>query len=322
MRQTDLIELLVIMGIPEDDIHVTGPDTVACICPLSPWTHQNGREKHPSFGVKDYPDRGPVFNCFACGASGLLYKLALQLGHFRKDATLLDSVYDIQEYCKPKLSNRFASLKVGETKVVDTAEPPPLGSAFTRRLSPLSVKGKKYLAERGVDLAVAEEYGLVEDEERQRLVFPVFSKKKEIVGAVGRTLVDEVPKYYNYPGAELSLTLGGMNKCHQEFRRLILVEGFMDLLKIAPNAWQHKCDVLCIWKARVSETQIRLLQDLDRSISIWLDMDEAGKTGWDKSEPLFAGMYGVSRLEWGWEVKDPGGLSPAQTEELMQRAWG
>lgn len=51
-----------------------GAEWVRGSCPLAPWTHVGGTDRKPSFGVT-LVDGRPVYNCFACGAKGPIYKL-------------------------------------------------------------------------------------------------------------------------------------------------------------------------------------------------------------------------------------------------------
>ncbi len=51
---------------------------VMCSCPFAFKTHENGQDRHPSFGIS-ISDGLSVYNCFACGAYGKLTTLPLAL---------------------------------------------------------------------------------------------------------------------------------------------------------------------------------------------------------------------------------------------------
>jgi hypothetical protein len=71
-RIVKFLEKLECSGISVSDTS----DWVRASCPLAPWTHKDGRDDHPSFGVK-VPEEGrpAAYHCFACGRKGTLAQL-------------------------------------------------------------------------------------------------------------------------------------------------------------------------------------------------------------------------------------------------------
>lgn len=320
MNPSKIKEVLVVMGIPENDITITSPTTLSLLCPLSPWTHQKGKERNASFGIKYDAERGPIYHCFGCGRKGLLYKLAVELGMLSSNEALIEVSQEIKQLCTPTLSSKIENLDLTEFSVKKQPELLLLGDAFVNSFTDLSPSTKTYLKTRNILPEIAEEYALVEDPSRARLVFPVFTEKG-LVSAVGRTLTNDARKYYNYPGAALSLTIGGQLQMKSSRKRLVLVEGFLDMLRVAPFAWRASCDVGCVWKASASSAQVSILQNLNKSISIWFDMDKAGKAGWTATQQKMCHLYGVRRQTWPEDWGDPGDLQDAQIEQLMHEAW-
>ena len=109
-------------------------------CPLAPWTHASGEDRHPSFGIKvpsTYADV-PYFTCFACGRSGPLSALVSALIHFtgRRMAEACDflSQYelfkdngdtaDIPKRKRLRLTDRFADVSLAP-RIVSKNVPVP-----------------------------------------------------------------------------------------------------------------------------------------------------------------------------------------------------
>lgn len=64
MKAESIKKLLMAIGVEEGDIHIRG-DWVNTNCPLAPWTHENGIDERPSFGISI--SEGPSFyHCFGC----------------------------------------------------------------------------------------------------------------------------------------------------------------------------------------------------------------------------------------------------------------
>lgn len=49
-------------------------DSIMISCPFSRWTHKNGSDRKPSFGIR-YGNDISIYNCFSCGESGRLPSL-------------------------------------------------------------------------------------------------------------------------------------------------------------------------------------------------------------------------------------------------------
>ncbi len=83
MTSRDITHFLGLLG-AKNIVIDTQRGWVRSSCPLAPWTHETGQDRHPSFGIKipeTYADV-PTYTCFTCGRSGPLPKLLSTLRLF------------------------------------------------------------------------------------------------------------------------------------------------------------------------------------------------------------------------------------------------
>ena len=99
---------------------------------------------------------------------------------------------------------------------------------------------KQQLKQTGM-LVENEESGRVYDRFRDRVVFPIRDQRGRVIGFGGRVLGDEKPKYLNSPetpiyhkGREL-YGLYQARKANRTLERIIIVEGYMDVIALAQH---------------------------------------------------------------------------------------
>ncbi|SEI59294.1 DNA primase [Allopseudospirillum japonicum] len=86
---------------------------------------------------------------------------------------------------------------------------------------------------------VQHEQGRTYDRMRHRLIFPIRDRKGQVIGFGGRVLDESKPKYLNSPETDFfhkSQALYGLYEVRQsatQLKRLVLVEGYMDVLALA-----------------------------------------------------------------------------------------
>lgn len=115
---------------------------------------------------------------------------------------------------------------------------------------------------------------------RGRLTIPIQDAQGRVVGFGGRTLRDEQPKYLNSRDTVLfdkGRVLFGLYQAKpaiREKRRAILVEGYMDTLKL----WAKGVDetVACLGTA-ITTAHLRLIEPLANTVILLLDGDAAGQ---------------------------------------------
>ena len=155
------------------------------------------------------------------------------------------------------------------------------------------------------------------DPRQNRVVFPVRDKDEKLVGAVGRTTINDSKRYYNYFNMQAGKTLGGIHLM-RGYPRLLLVEGFFDLLNCYNWCDKIQCDVVCTWRAEASLEQINLILSLDKTVFVAYDLDRAGQAGWYKVKRLLERRtYGLSRLKVP-EGVDVGAMTKSQFETMWR----
>ncbi|WJW75377.1 DNA primase [Thiohalobacter sp. IOR34] len=96
---------------------------------------------------------------------------------------------------------------------------------------------RRQLLEAG--LAIARDDGRLYDRFRDRILFPIHDRRGRVIGFGGRVLGDDTPKYLNSPetpvfhkGREL-YGLYEARKAERKLERLLVVEGYMDVVALA-----------------------------------------------------------------------------------------
>ncbi len=119
------------------------------------------------------------------------------------------------------------------------------------------------------------------DRFRDRIMFPIRDSRGRTVAFGGRVLGDDKPKYLNSPETPVfhkSAELYGLYEARrsgEKFKRLLLVEGYMDVIALAQMGIRNAVATLG------TATSARHLQRMFRSVSevvFCFDGDEAGRT--------------------------------------------
>ncbi|RKD34720.1 DNA primase [Thermohalobacter berrensis] len=151
-----------------------------------------------------------------------------------------------------------------------------------------------YLKNKGFSVKDIEEIGLVierksktgyYDRFRDRVMFPIVNTKGNVIGFGGRVLDDSQPKYLNSPDSLIfskGYNLYGLNiaKKHSRGKKIILVEGYMDVISL----YNHgiKCCVASLGTAFTPE-QAKLIKRYGNDFFICYDSDTAGLNAADKA---------------------------------------
>ena len=205
-------EFLIALGITEISERETDEGNwLQASCPLAPWKHASGVDRHPSFGVRIPTKEGesPYFHCFACNSGGslprLIHNLQMLSGEHYSEATQILLSMDLGEG-DDKLSVDTGKIRkrVRVDKFADYEE--RLNNTQTRKALPvpenilagfpsLSVDNDEthyvrrwLIEERGVSEQAIQDYGLRQyfggrNDYDLGVVFPVISRD-----SVGSTL--------------------------------------------------------------------------------------------------------------------------------------
>ena len=113
----------------------------------------------------------------------------------------------------------------------------PDGWDEVRKRFALSNELEKQLIDTG--MLIAKEKSGSYDRFRDRLMFPIHDRRGRVIGFGGRVLGNEEPKYLNSPetpifhkGKEL-YGLYQVKQAHKEIKRILVVEGYMDVVALA-----------------------------------------------------------------------------------------
>ena len=119
------------------------------------------------------------------------------------------------------------------------------------------------------------------DRFRNRIMFPIRDQRGRTIGFGGRVLGDEKPKYLNSPetpifhkGREL-YGLWEARQANRELQRLIVVEGYMDVVALAQ--FDIRCAVATLGTA-CGEEHIQLAFRHTQELVFCFDGDQAGRT--------------------------------------------
>ncbi len=270
------------------------------------------KEKTPSFTVND--TKG-FYHCFGCGAHGdairflmeaeklpfmeaieLLANMAgmkmpepnkVDVAREKKRADLLEIMEQVCQFYQNQLFS-FNGAKAREYfqkrgLSAETAQKFRLGYA------PRGSLLLKFLEEKRIDLKACQSLGLLarntqyqtlHDYFYDRVMFPVFDRKKRVIGFSGRVLEKIEPKYLNSPETEL------FHKGEQLFElpfaidtirqknTAILVEGNMDVISLHQAGFTQ---TVAPMGTALTENQIQILWRLCDEPTICFDGDGAGQ---------------------------------------------
>jgi len=308
------------LGVDTSGCRPSPKKQVMISCPLAPWFHKGDEDTRPSLSVR-YGLTPVRWKCFACGEHGKLYELVESFATLAEDADLRTFAGQLMESDVLTLRQEFEERDEAMATWTFDREPVPMLSP--EALDPFpSVwhvpQALNYLRDRRVTRAAINAFGLRWDDYKERILFPVTRADGGVVGAVGRIVwPDHELPYFNYFGFESGQWLGGLANLTDR-RRLLVVEGFFDLLRVWPWAQELGADVVCSWTSRLSPTHKEFLTGADKTVWIWYDGDTAGNTGWTEAHDLEPRTYGLRRCQLP-EGVDPGSLKRSQFENLYKK---
>ncbi len=289
-----------------------GNDYKAC-CPF----HQ---EKTPSFTVSSTKQ---AFYCFGCGAKGYLIdfvmqhdnlnyvdaieQLALENGieveydtsgktqalnkEFDTKTSLISLSTDIATLYKNALKHSEKAISYAKGREIsgEIAKRFNLGYAphnWQTLVDTFSESKRTQLIELGLIKHNVEKnryYDLFVD----RLMFPIYNNKSQVIAFGGRTLEkDGKPKYLNSPASPIfdkSATLYGLDvarKYSKKLEYLLIVEGYMDVVSLHSNGITR---VVATLGTATTAKHIELLKRSTGHIIFCFDGDTAGKNAAHKA---------------------------------------
>ena len=279
-----------------------GANYLAC-CPF----HQ---EKTPSFTVS--PSK-QFYHCFGCGEHGSAISFLIEY----EGLTFVDAITELANSIGLKVPNDAPQRIEKSTEYANLEEVIKIASIFYQKQLRKSSKAINYLKSRGLTGEIAKEFsigyapegwqnlkipfkkyedevlvkaGLVVKNEkgkyydrfRDRIMFPIYSDKGNIIGFGGRVINSEdTPKYYNSPETPLfqkSYELYGLLASRKSIREkgyVLVVEGYMDVVGLSQGNIKNAVATL---GTATSAFHIKKLMRYTQEIIFCFDADDAGRS--------------------------------------------
>lgn len=304
-------------------------------------------EKTPSFTV--YPDT-ESFYCFGCQAGGdvisfikkmenLDYIDAVELLANRSGLAMPENRYS-RDTAKHELKMRiyeanreagrffYRSLydargKAGldylrENRRLTDATIRSFGLGFApdsySALTDYLVQEKRFTIKELVEanLTTQSKSGRYIDRFRNRVMFPIFDTKNNVIAFGGRIMTDEKPKYLNTadtPVYKKTNNLFALNRAKNSSQdKLILCEGYMDVIALYQAGFDNVVGGL---GTALTEEQAKLLKRYSKNVVLCYDSDEAGQKAAMRAMQIFD-KHGVNTFV----IRVPEGKDP---DEYIKR---
>jgi DNA primase len=302
-------------------------------------------EKTPSFTVS--PEK-QFYHCFGCGAHGTAIGFLMefdQMSFPEAVQELADSVgmtvpVQQNQFAQPGKQNLYDLLEKVSQFYVHQLQNHPQRQQFNdylqqRGLTAATIQAFKIgMAPDGWDNVMRvfatnadnksklDEVGLLSKNEkgrqydrfRNRVMFPIIDRRGRVIGFGGRVLDDSTPKYLNSPettvfhkGSEL-YGLYQARKANRRLERIIIVEGYMDVVALAQFGVTNA--VATLGTATTPEHLKQLLRSAPEVVFCF-DGDRAGKeAAWRAAENALPMLGGNHELKFMFlpDGEDPDSL--------------
>ncbi|MBQ6999129.1 MAG: DNA primase [Clostridia bacterium] len=275
-------------------------------------------EKTPSFSVS--PHKG-IFHCFGCGEGGnsIGFLMKIENISFYEAVTRLAERANI-ELPKPdttdfdrgneKKKERelvYAINKDAATKFYENLKTSKIAIEYFKNREIDGAWAKKfwlgfakdswddmfvYLKDKGytesdilkAGLITGNDNGKFYDRFRNRVIFPIFDERDNIIGFGGRVLNDDKPKYLNsseglvFSKGKNLFSLNNAKRTRADF--VILVEGYMDVIALAMNGYTNTVATL---GTALTPDQAKILKKYFKEVVLCYDSDSAGRTATNRA---------------------------------------
>ncbi|MCI5839068.1 MAG: DNA primase [Peptoniphilaceae bacterium] len=151
-------------------------------------------------------------------------------------------------------------------------------------------RSKNYLLDDLIELGLIGKntIGNLYDKFRDRIIFPIFNIQNKIIGFGGRNLTDKLPKYLNSPENIIFKKRENLyslnNFRNQDDKRLLLVEGYMDVIGLSNVGIDSAVASL---GTSLTLEQAKLIERYSKDIYICYDSDMAGIKATDRAIDIF-----------------------------------
>ena len=323
MDRSEIVEFVKeIMGPNTPILHTEG--WVGIPCCLSPFTHDGGKDSHPSAGISVKPGSTSVFNCFTCHSKGKLSWLVRKLASFTGE--------DYGEYAEGLDKGEFFGgfIPTWGAKEVDKL-PKPIDRERSFDLYDPAYD-HPYLTERGISREAAARMELLHDPGdggTERILFPVYSPEKELYGFTGRAVTQgaklRVKDYFGLPKRHLLL---GSHLVQDDDEYVIVVEGLFDYARLVTFGYP----AMAFMSSTLTPYQADILKAMGRPVYFFHDNDRAGEDARDNAKELLWRHLPVMKVRYPKDLcietregdmrqpKDPAELTEKQVATMLREA--
>ncbi len=324
----------------------TGANFVAC-CPF----HQ---EKTPSFSVS--PSK-QFYHCFGCGAHGSAISFLID----HDGLNFIDAIHELAKVVGLKVPNQVDEKPEKKKENIVLEDSLILAKKYYQARLKASPEAIKYLKSRGLTGEIAKQFsigfapggwnnlnevfkdydndvliksGLINKNEkgkrydrfRNRIMFPIYNAKGQLVGFGGRVIDEkDSPKYYNSPETSLfqkSYELYGLLAARKSIRDkgyVLVVEGYMDVVSLAQHGISNAVATL---GTATTSFHIQKLIRYTSEIIFCFDGDEAGKfAAWRAMQNSLASVTDEVQLKFLFlsEQHDPDSYVRENSKEKFEK---
>lgn len=292
------------------------------------------KEKTPSFMVNEQKQS---FKCFGCGKGGDVYNfiqeienvdfqdavsiLANKMGmdipqntkHDRMQGDFIKSLKEINlfagRYYYKNLFRNESAIGYLKERGIQSEMVKSFGLGYSDNSPDLLNQLRKNFQD---DLIVSS--GIATKKEgklyltfRERLMFPIFNNRNEIIAFGGRQLGEWGPKYLNSPETKIYSKKENLYALHIARKNIVndtifLVEGYMDVISMHQNGYKNTVATL---GTALTPEQAAVLSKIVNNIFILYDNDNAGKEAARKALDILGEANIQARVILLEDAKDP-----------------
>ena len=232
MSDDDIFKLLATLHVSRPIVRTTR--SIVFPCPLAPWKHATGGDRHPSCTILIEPDEESTYRCFTCHSHGTAVQLVTEINVLRGGDTLGALLPWVASVNRIDLEARL-------NRAIEASSRPPSVPIYDYPTFPDSeldaYRGAvpQYAIDRGISLKSCREWELGFDRAAhdERLVFPVRDIRGFLVGIVRRTIwPDREPRFRNEWGFQKTLFLYGEHLAARDTTPIVVAEGMISTVML------------------------------------------------------------------------------------------
>ncbi|WP_340614054.1 DNA primase [Xenorhabdus thailandensis] len=245
-----------------------------------------------------------------------LYQLMEKLNSFYQHSLETPSAQSARQY----LAQRGLSEEIIQRFAIGFA---PAGWNNTLKRFAHNAEERKQL--NNVGMLVTNDNGRTYDRFRERVMFPIRDRRGRVIAFGGRVLGDELPKYLNSPETEIfhkGRQLYGLyeaQQSHNTLTRLLVVEGYMDVVALAQFGIDYA--VASLGTSTTAEHVQLLFRTTDNVICCY-DGDRAGRdAAWRTLETALPYLNDGRQLRFMFlpDGEDPDSLVRKEGREAFEQ---